>query len=370
MPLVLSQSIGALTPTGPEAAVKFDLFYEVMVPKDWTEEVERQIYRDTLDEIVYADQLGYETVWIARHHGTAGFSHTSSPEVLFGALAVQTSRIRLGFGVELLPLVHPVYVAERAATLDVVSNGRVDVGTGRTMGENQIRLFGVDPETTRARWLESIRTLPQLWTERGVEHHGTYWNWDHEITVVPRVVQRPHPPLWVAASRNESAALAGYYGLGMLMSSFRSPQDLEEDFAAYKGAVSQPSDQIGLFTNDQASLVTVAICHEPGDQAARERARAAALNYLAAVRRGYGQNQGAAASINTIPDSDVFDAGILLVGDPDYMIGAVEKAGAIGADRMMLLTQLGGLPHDDVMTSLRLFATQVMPHFQDAEAIA
>jgi alkanesulfonate monooxygenase SsuD/methylene tetrahydromethanopterin reductase-like flavin-dependent oxidoreductase (luciferase family) len=346
--------------------LEFDLFYEVMVPAEWSEDIERRVYAETLEQLEFADKLGFNTAWIARHHGTAGFSHTSAPEVIFGALSTRTSNLRFGFGVELLPLVHPVFVAERTATLDLISQGRVEVGTGRTMGLNQLRLFGVDIESTRERWLESIRLLPRLWTETGVVHEGKYWQWQAPITTVPRPVQKPHPRLWVAASRNETARLAGLHGLGMLMSSFRSPADLVDDFTAYKEAIQAPTEQIGHFKNDQASVVTVAVCHDRDDCAARERASAAALYYLGKVRKGYGENQGAAASINTIPDEDVFDKGILRVGDPGYMIETVKEYQAIGADRMMLLVQLAGLPHEDVMRSLELFGKRVIPQFQPA----
>jgi alkanesulfonate monooxygenase SsuD/methylene tetrahydromethanopterin reductase-like flavin-dependent oxidoreductase (luciferase family) len=344
--------------------LEFDLFYEVMVPAEWTEAIERRVYAETLEQLEFADTLGYNTAWIARHHGTAGFSHTSSPEIIFGALSTRTSRLRFGFGVELLPLVHPVFVAERTATLDLISHGRVEVGTGRTMGLNQLRLFGVNIESTRERWLESIRLLPRLWTEKDVVHEGKYWQWQAPITTVPRTIQKPHPPLWVAASRNETARLAGTHGLGMLMSSFRSPADLIDDFAAYKEAIRHPTDQIGHFRNDQASVVCVAVCHDPNDSAANQRARAASLYYLGKVRKGYGENQGAGASINTIPDEDVFEKGILRVGDPDYMVQSVKEYQAIGADRMMLLIQLAGLPHTDVMRSLELFGKRVIPQFQ------
>jgi hypothetical protein len=150
----------------------------------------------------------------------------------------------------------------------------------------------------------------------------------------------------------------------MLMSSFRSPADLLDDFTAYKEAIRCPTEQIGFFKNDQASVVTTLVCHDRNDSAARDRGIAASLYYLGKVRKGYGENQGAAASINTIPDEDVFDKGILRVGDPEYMIKAVKEYQAIGADRMMLLVQLAGLPHEDVMRSLELFGKRVIPQFQ------
>jgi alkanesulfonate monooxygenase SsuD/methylene tetrahydromethanopterin reductase-like flavin-dependent oxidoreductase (luciferase family) len=350
--------------------MKFDIFHELMVPENWDEQIERKIIFDTLEQIEFADTLGYTTVWVARHHATGGFSHTPAPEVLFGALAKTTSKIRLGFGVELLPIAHPVYVAERAALVDVLTDGRVDVGTGRTMGEGQLNIFGVKKEETRERWTEHIRILPELWAGTKVTHHGKYWSWDKELTIVPRVVQKPHPPLWVAASRNETAKLAGEKGIGMLMSTFRSPEDLRDDVAAYKEAVKNPIDQIGRFKNDEAVVVAAAACVDKNDSGAYERARKGMSRYLAAVRKGYGENQGAHATINTISDDDIFTKGIMLIGDPDYIVEGIRKFEAIGADRVMLLGQFGGVPHEDVMRSLELIGKYVIPQFNKVPAVA
>jgi alkanesulfonate monooxygenase SsuD/methylene tetrahydromethanopterin reductase-like flavin-dependent oxidoreductase (luciferase family) len=338
--------------------VKFDLFTQIAVAPEWSDALERRTISETIEQLCYADQLGYTTAWLAKHHGTKDYSHSSAPDIVFGALSTQTSALRFGLGVELLPTVHPVHVAERAATLDVLSGGRVDVGTGRSSGPEQLRIFGIDPETTRDRWLESIRLLPRLWTEENVVHHGAAWSWDQEITCVPRPVQKPHPPLWVAASRPGTAALAGAHGIGLMVSSLREPVDLRQAVTAYRETIGQPSDQIGLARNDQVAVMTIAVCHEAGDLPAGAQARAAVYEHLRRIHPGFRERRSAAQ------EAEAFERGILHVGDPRHMIGAFRELESMGADRVVLFSQIPGVPHDTVMHSLELIAQEVMPAFQ------
>src|SRR5690349_1264851 len=191
-----------------------------MPPEQWTEADERRVYAEALEQVVLCDQVGFHEVWVAEHQ-SPGHSHVPNPEILFGAWSQRTSRIRFGFGVQLLPGSHPIAVAARTAMTDLVSDGRVDVGTGRNV--DMFAQLGIDMSRSREMWEESIRLLPELWTTHGVTNpDGRYWPWTEPWTVLPRPVQKPHPPLWVAAISRESAVRAGEAGLGCMVAAYTS----------------------------------------------------------------------------------------------------------------------------------------------------
>ncbi|HEV8298737.1 MAG TPA: LLM class flavin-dependent oxidoreductase, partial [Acidimicrobiales bacterium] len=147
-------------------AFGFDILFEVQVPRPWTDRKERNKFHEAVEQAVFAEQMGFDIAWFVEHHFLAEWAHSSAPEVVLGALTQRTSTIRLGHGVTLLPgaVNHPIRVAERAAMLDIMSEGRLEMGTGRSSSPYQLEAFGVDVTTTREQWQESIRLLPKLWT--------------------------------------------------------------------------------------------------------------------------------------------------------------------------------------------------------------
>src|SRR5512143_3205028 len=145
--------------------MKFDLLYELQMPKPHDERSEWRCYHEALEQIELADKLGYDTVWEVEHHFLTEFAHSSAPEVFLAAVSQRTKNIRIGHGVALLPYPfnHPIRVAERAAALDIVSNGRVDLGTGRSITEQELGGFGIDPADSRPMWEQAIRMIPRMW---------------------------------------------------------------------------------------------------------------------------------------------------------------------------------------------------------------
>src|SRR5262249_748933 len=137
----------------------FDLLFEIEVPRPWHDRKERDRFHEAIEQAVFAEQMGFDTIWVVEHHFLQEFAHCSAPEALVGALAMRTQRIRLGHGVVLMlgELNHPIRVAERAATLDILSDGRLEMGTGRSSSPYQIEAFGADPRTTREQWEEGLR---------------------------------------------------------------------------------------------------------------------------------------------------------------------------------------------------------------------
>src|SRR4029078_3796044 len=151
----------------PAMAMQFALFYEIPVPQPWTPESEHQAYKNTLEQAIHGEKCGWDAFWTVEHHFLEEFSHCSNPEVLYGAIAARTERMKLGYGVRLMPQPynHPVRTAESVAVLDLISNGRVDFGTGRSSMRPELEGFGIDPSKTRQMWQEGIRHMVGCWTE-------------------------------------------------------------------------------------------------------------------------------------------------------------------------------------------------------------
>ena len=181
--------------------MKFALFYEIPVPKPWGPEDEFQAYQNTIEQAVAGEKAGFHAFWTVEHHFLDEYSHCSNPEVLYGAIAAKTERIRLGYGVRLMPKPynHPVRTAESVAVLDLISDGRVDFGTGRSSTRAELEGFDVDVDTAREQWAEAIGHVVTCWTNEDVELNGKHWSMPKR-NVHPKPRQKPHPPIFGATS--------------------------------------------------------------------------------------------------------------------------------------------------------------------------
>src|SRR5665213_1794536 len=186
--------------------MKFGLFYEHALPAPWEEDDERRLYQDALAQVELADKLGIDYVWEVEHHFLEEYSHSSAPEVFLGAVSQRTRRIRIGHGIVQLPIGfnHPARVAERIATLDLLSDGRVELGTGESSSEAELGGFGVDPADKRAQWEEALEVAIRCM----IEEPFTGFKGEHiempARNVIPKPMQKPHPPVWVACTRPAS----------------------------------------------------------------------------------------------------------------------------------------------------------------------
>lgn len=366
--------------------MKFSLIFELQNPKPWTEHSEYDTFWQASDQAVLAEQNGFEYVWIVEHHFLEEFAHSCAPDAWLGHLAARTSMIRLGFGVVLLPgkINHPIRVAERVATLDIMSNGRVDFGTGRSSSPFQIEPFGVNIFDTRDEWDEAVTLIPELWKEGWKGHEGKYWQFP-ERNVLPKPLQKPHPPIWVAAQQPDTFELAGRKGIGVLCFTVGAPGELEERINLYRRTIASPAEQVGEFKNEHVGVFTIAHCDE-SDQVAQETGGPAGLYYFETIKKLYASNWEG-RSEDQIPPSyryhalhrttgeRVFSQGVdgykpliengsFCIGDPDHCIRTIEKYEAAGADQVLLLFQAGRIPHEKIMNSIRLFGKYVVPHFQ------
>ena len=252
--------------------MKFGLFYEHQLPQPWGEESELRLYQQALDQIELADRLGIDYVWEVEHHFLEEYSHSSAPEVFLAACSQRTKRIRLGHGITLMPpnYNHPARVAERIATLDLVSNGRVEWGTGESATAVEMGGFGVDPDDKRAMWEEATREAANMLAMRPYPGFQGRWFDMPCRNLVPKAVQRPHPPMWVACSRRETIHLAARNGLGALTFSFLDPDQAAKWVEEYYDIIkSEECVPIGHRVNPNIAIVTGMSCHPEEAEAIR-----------------------------------------------------------------------------------------------------
>jgi alkanesulfonate monooxygenase SsuD/methylene tetrahydromethanopterin reductase-like flavin-dependent oxidoreductase (luciferase family) len=375
--------------------MKFDLLYELQAPKPHDERSEYRAYHQALEQIELADRLGFDTVWAVEHHFLVEFAHSSAPEVFLSAAAQRTERIRIGHGVVLLPhkFNHPIKVAERVAALDILSDGRVEFGTGRSSVYEQTG-FEIDPDLSREMWQESLEMVPRMWTEDPFEFHGRFVSVPSR-SIVPKPLQKPHPPIWMAATSPSSWELAGRNGIGILgLTIFVSVPQLEERVRAYKKALGE-ARPVGRFVNDRVGAFTIVHVAETRRQAIENGGTDAAINYLLYAFRVLGgglgpgdagmQRERAAEEIKSTPYRDMIakeypiivkmmknectfedldQEDMVIVGDVDECIRKVERYQKAGLDHFICLMQADRIPHQRVMRSIELFGKEIIPRFR------
>lgn len=189
--------------------MKIDLFNEIQNPRPWPPGHEQHRFRRAIEQAKLADELGYGCWWQVEHHGAGEFSLSSAPELVLAAIAQHTNRIRIGHSAVLAPgrFNHPIRVAERAATLDHLSGGRVELGLTRSTIP-EWRLFGIEPAQARAQTQEAFEMVPKMWTTDDFSYHSENYRIEN-VSIGPKPLQRPHPPLWQAAASPTSFEDAG-----------------------------------------------------------------------------------------------------------------------------------------------------------------
>lgn len=180
--------------------MKFGIFYELQLPRPWAAGDELNLYQNALSQMEFADELGYEHAWVVEHHFLEEYSHSPSPESFLAAASQRTKNIRLGHGILQLTTNHPARVAERVAVLDLLSNGRCEFGMGESASITELTPFGRDMETKKEVFEEAVAAIFPMFKDAGSEHHGKYFDIPLR-NVVPKPVQKPHPPLWMACSQ-------------------------------------------------------------------------------------------------------------------------------------------------------------------------
>lgn len=351
--------------------MRFDLFYEAAVPPRLGLS-EAQAYAETLGQIELADRLGYGCAWLVEHHFLRGYSHASKPELLLAAAAARTGRIRLGHAIIPLPLHHPVHVAERIATLDILSGGRLEVGIGRGFSPREYAAFGADMAASRELVEESLDILLRSFARRPVTHHGRHYRLD-ALDILPHVVQEPHPPLWTAAVSPETFDWAAAKGLGVLAGPFKPWFMVKYDIGRFRGAWRHGiAPRIGMTIG--------VLCLADGERARRLAKDAfawfyrelfqAALPVLEQLYPSYEQLHELGrfrALMKLGVDMGLADTfGLAVVGDPAEVRGKIGRYAEAGVTHLLCAFGAGAVDPAITRESLELFAREVMPAFEQA----
>jgi alkanesulfonate monooxygenase SsuD/methylene tetrahydromethanopterin reductase-like flavin-dependent oxidoreductase (luciferase family) len=358
--------------------MEFGLFFELSVPRPFGNGIERTVYDHALAQTRVADELGFDAVWAVEHHFLEEYSHCSAPEVFLTACAVTTRRIRVGHGaVVCVPQMnHPVRVAERAAALDIVSGGRLELGTARSSTWTELGGFEVDPDTTKKTWDEYVRALPKMWTQERFAWDGVSFSMP-ERTILPKPIQQPHPPLWVTVTSPGTELDAADRGIGCLGVAAAGFAEQERRTREYHRRI-RSCDPVSSVVNDRVATLNFLYCHEDARVAAATGMRMLGLfsfynANLLPTREAYPtrayQSLGALAPTPTAEkgspgDPRAIPEGIA-IGDPARIAEAIARWESIGVDAInFIVNTVEAIPQEEVLASLRLFAAEVMPRFR------
>ena len=364
--------------------MKFGIFYEHQLPRPWTEGSELKLFQDALQQIEVADRLGFDYAWEVEHHFLEEYSHSAAPEVFLAAASQRTKRIRLGQGIrQVIPQYnHPARTAEVIATLDLVSNGRVDFGTGESSAELELGGFGVPVAEKRKIFLESTEQIcNMLAMDPYPGFKGQYFEMPCR-NLVPKAVQRPHPPLWVACSQRETIRMAARLGIGALTFAFVDPLEAKTWVDEYYSIIkSDECVPIGWAVNPNICMVSSFSCHQ-------DRATAVSrglegfefFGFALGSLYGFGDHKPGRTNLwenfqktRTGKKSDIDMVNSLTgaqggIGTPADLRQHMNKFEQAGVDQVTFIQQAGMNKHEHILESLELFAAEVMGEFKAREA--
>ncbi|HLT69055.1 MAG TPA: LLM class flavin-dependent oxidoreductase [Acidimicrobiales bacterium] len=376
--------------------MKFGIFYEHQLPRPWGEDDEHRLLKDALEQIELADRLGFDYVWEVEHHFLEEYSHSSAPEVFLAAASQRTSRIRLGHGIVQLPFNfnHTARVAERIATLDLISDGRVEFGTGEASSEAELGGFRIERAEKRAQWEEALDIVTRMFVEAPFAGHESESFSMPVRNVVPKPLQKPHPPLWVACSRRDTIHLAATKGIGALSFSFVEPDEARMWVQDYYDTIASVACVPGGFAvNANLAVVLPMMCHRD-EQTAIDRGLDGAhffgysLGHYYAFgrhvpgrtniwdefqrnREAFGFSRPVAAQTGQVLGAKLFQRGISslrgAIGTPDQVRELLQTYAEVGVDQVIFVLQAGRNRHEHICESLELFAREVMPDLHEGE---
>ena len=354
--------------------MKFGLFYEHQIPRPWYDGAEHKLFQDALEQVELADRLGFDYIWEVEHHFLEEYSHSSAPEVFLAACSQRTSQIRLGHGIVLMPpgYNHPARVAERIATLDLVSNGRVEWGTGESASHIELGGFNVDPKCKREMWAECTRETAKMMVQSPYAgYDGQYFSMPPR-NVVPKPLQSPHPPPWVACSSRDSLRYAARNGLGALTFAFVDASEAKFWVEEYYDIFEKECEPLTQRVNPNIAMVSGFSCHDNEDIAIARGLdglrffRFALAHYYHNGSQIPGETDIWQLFRQTKQEPAEARAGI---GTPDQIREHLEIMEAAGVDQVVFIQQAGANRHEDICESLELFAERVLPDFKVRDAV-
>ncbi len=377
--------------------MKFGLLYEMQRPHGDDYKIDYSaLIEETLEQCILADEVGFDYLWFVEHHFLTSFSGSSAPEVIISSLARLTKKIRLGFGVVVLPHHHPVQVAERLAMVDHLSGGRVEFGVGRSSPYEQLGL-GVDPRDTREIMEEALKLVPKIWQSEGnFSYDGKHFNMP-EREILPKPKQDPHPPIWMACTQPTSYEMAAEHGVGVLSFGSGAPAGMKQHIDNYRENIKK-ANPVGGFVNNQWANFTLGHCGDNNAEAQQLGAQAikeffgpnrpytadrkdvyerlleawggvpehlqANFSRFQGGEQDVGGGGAPRAALGELPPELLAERGVIVAGDPDGCIECVKRHEEIGVDQTLLIMQSDQIPHVKVKKSIKLFGEQVIPAFK------
>ena len=356
--------------------MRFGLLYELQLPRPWDDRSEHRLIHDALAEVEIADRLGFDCVWANEHHFLEEYSHSSAPEVFLAAAAARTKNIRVGHAVVLSPPGYnpPARVAERIATLDLVSSGRCEWGTGLSSSRTEIEGFGIDHTTRRAQWAEATEQTANMMAMAPYPgFQGQYFSMPAR-NVIPKPLQKPHPPIWIACSNRDTILAAARAGIGALAFAFVDPEEAGQWASDYYRIIkSEECVPIGHAVNANIAMATGFSVHRDEDEA---KARGAeGFQYFTFALGHYyvmGNHTPGTTDLwrrfQSARAAMAGSGGGNGIGTPAQLRDRMHQYRDAGVDQAIFIQQAGKNKHEDIVDSLNLFAAEVMPSLKQDQA--
>jgi alkanesulfonate monooxygenase SsuD/methylene tetrahydromethanopterin reductase-like flavin-dependent oxidoreductase (luciferase family) len=329
-----------------------------------------QFYREVIEEAEYAEELGYEGFWVGEHHFQASYRVFPAPQMLLAAISQRTRKLRLGTGVSVLPVNDPIRLAEDLAELDLMSHGRVVFGAGRGYQPHEFAGFHVAMETAKERFWECLDVIRLAWTREQFSYNGRFYSYE-DIALLPRPVQEPSPPIFVAAASPgsaEEAARRGYAFTCAPFASSPSPEEVASQLMRYRGiyrasGYGEPPDDLPHVFWTHVSETTAQALRE-AEAGMKRKLGGATKVWVKPNVSGYETfaKIGQFLATATIEQLD----GLSIFGDPPRCLDKVKRYEAAGVKHLLVMFDWGGMPQRTIFNSMELFAKYVMPHFCDA----
>ena len=361
--------------------MEFGIFAQVFVPgfeSEADEMAEHRRHVENLDMAVVADTSNFKYLWAPEHHFLEEYSHAPAPEVFLSFAAARTEQIHVGASIYNItpPVNHPARVAERVALIDQLSEGRAEFGTGRGSSSTEFMGFGIpEGDITRDMYDEVLPEILRMWAETDYSFEGEFFSMPSR-NVLPKPLQKPHPPLWVAAGNTPTFEKAGNLGIGLHCFVTGAISGLEPKVKAYKAAIAD-ADPVGDFVNDNIMVVGTMLCMEDRDEAFETFTQINNNYYMSLVFRWLDTFQhppGVPVWPDRLPEPTVeqvkagAESGMYCVGDPDDCAKYVQQYVDIGVDQLTFSPLTTTHPFDEAMASMELFGREVIPRF-DTEPV-
>jgi alkanesulfonate monooxygenase SsuD/methylene tetrahydromethanopterin reductase-like flavin-dependent oxidoreductase (luciferase family) len=353
--------------------MKFGLFY---LFSDFGNISQEALFAEVLEEIELGEELGFDSVWLPEHH-FAVYGTLGNPLVFAAAVAQRTTTMKIGTAVVLLPMQHPMRIAEDAALIDTLSGGRLLLGVGRGYQPPEFHGFGVPQDQSSAMFEESYEILTRALSGEKFAYDGQFWKVEEELEIFPKPLQKPYPPIYVASVSSRSLDVAARLGISLLRApQFSSVKAVAEGFAHYENKLREHGFDPAALDQPLSLRVHVA---PTDDEAKAETEHALWFYHLLAtlvpgapgrtdVPKGYEDYPLDPKTLSNLTLDDVWERGTAF-GSPERVIENLKQyMQVLGTSNFIIQMRTGGLEHDKIVRSMKLFASEVMPALREEEA--